>query len=114
MQSMRTLTVVFAAALLLAGAAAAQELWRRGPGCYRGDGRTYRYPGGEHRRNRAVRSRGQTARHCRHLAGAIRAAPGPMKTFAPLDGDVLKAWYDAELRRLDREIRTIGKIESRT
>jgi tripartite-type tricarboxylate transporter receptor subunit TctC len=31
-----------------------------------------------------------------------------------LDGDALKAWYDAELKRLDREIRAIGKIESRT
>ena len=31
-----------------------------------------------------------------------------------LDGDALKAWYDTELKRLDREIRAIGKIESRT
>jgi tripartite-type tricarboxylate transporter receptor subunit TctC len=31
-----------------------------------------------------------------------------------LDGDALKAWYDAELKRLDHEIRAIGKIESRT
>lgn len=31
-----------------------------------------------------------------------------------LDGEPLKAWYDAELKRLDREIRAIGKIESRT
>ncbi len=31
-----------------------------------------------------------------------------------LDGDALKAWYDAELKRLDREIRAIGKIEART
>lgn len=30
-----------------------------------------------------------------------------------LDGEPLKAWYDGELRRLDREIRTIGKIEAR-
>jgi tripartite-type tricarboxylate transporter receptor subunit TctC len=31
-----------------------------------------------------------------------------------LDGEPLKAWYDEELKRLDREIRTIGKLESRT
>jgi tripartite-type tricarboxylate transporter receptor subunit TctC len=31
-----------------------------------------------------------------------------------LDGEALKAWYDAELKRLDREIRAIGKIEART
>jgi tripartite-type tricarboxylate transporter receptor subunit TctC len=31
-----------------------------------------------------------------------------------LDGDPLKAWYANELKRLDREIRAIGKIESRT
>jgi len=31
-----------------------------------------------------------------------------------LDGDALKAWYDAELKRLEREIRAIGKIEGRT
>ena len=31
-----------------------------------------------------------------------------------LDGDALKAWYDAELKRIEREIRAIGKIESRT
>jgi tripartite-type tricarboxylate transporter receptor subunit TctC len=31
-----------------------------------------------------------------------------------LDGDALKAWYDAELKRLAREIRAIGKIEART
>lgn len=31
-----------------------------------------------------------------------------------LDGDALKAWYATELKRLDREIRAIGKIESRT
>lgn len=30
-----------------------------------------------------------------------------------LDGDALKAWYESELKRLDREIRAIGKIESR-
>ena len=30
-----------------------------------------------------------------------------------LDGEPLKAWYDGELRRLDREIRAIGKIEAR-
>ncbi len=30
-----------------------------------------------------------------------------------LDGESLKAWYDGELRRLDREIRAIGKIEAR-
>ncbi len=35
-------------------------------------------------------------------------------TVDHLDGDALKAWYDAELKRLDREIRAIGKIESRT
>src|SRR6185295_16024799 len=31
-----------------------------------------------------------------------------------LDGEPLKTWYDAELKRLEREIRAIGKIESRT
>jgi tripartite-type tricarboxylate transporter receptor subunit TctC len=31
-----------------------------------------------------------------------------------LDGEPLKAWYDLELKRLDREIRAIGKIEART
>ncbi len=31
-----------------------------------------------------------------------------------LDGDALKSWYEGELKRLDREIRAIGKIESRT
>jgi tripartite-type tricarboxylate transporter receptor subunit TctC len=31
-----------------------------------------------------------------------------------LDGDALKVWYDNELKRLDREIRAIGKIEART
>lgn len=30
-----------------------------------------------------------------------------------LDGDALKAWYDDELKRLDREVRAIGKIEGR-
>jgi tripartite-type tricarboxylate transporter receptor subunit TctC len=30
-----------------------------------------------------------------------------------LDGDALKSWYDTELKRLDKEIRAIGKIESR-
>ena len=35
-------------------------------------------------------------------------------TIDYLDGDALKAWYDTELKRLDREIRAIGKIESRT
>lgn len=34
-------------------------------------------------------------------------------TIDYLDGDALKAWYDAELKRLDREVRAIGKIESR-
>ena len=34
-------------------------------------------------------------------------------TIDYLDGDALKAWYDAELKRLDGEIRAIGKIESR-
>jgi tripartite-type tricarboxylate transporter receptor subunit TctC len=28
-----------------------------------------------------------------------------------LDGDALKVWYENELKRLDREIRAIGKIE---
>ena len=31
-----------------------------------------------------------------------------------LDGEALKAWYENELKRLDREIRAIGRIESRT
>jgi len=31
-----------------------------------------------------------------------------------LDGDALRAWYDTELKRLEREIRAIGKIEART
>jgi tripartite-type tricarboxylate transporter receptor subunit TctC len=35
-------------------------------------------------------------------------------TIDYLDGDALKAWYDAELKRLDGEIRAIGKIEART
>jgi tripartite-type tricarboxylate transporter receptor subunit TctC len=30
-----------------------------------------------------------------------------------LDGDALKVWYDDELKRLEREIRAIGKIEGR-
>jgi tripartite-type tricarboxylate transporter receptor subunit TctC len=30
-----------------------------------------------------------------------------------LDGDALITWYEGELKRLDREIRAIGKIESR-
>ena len=30
-----------------------------------------------------------------------------------LDGDALKAWYDNELKRLEREIRAIGKLEGR-
>ena len=30
-----------------------------------------------------------------------------------LDGDALKAWYDEELKRLEREIRAIGRIEGR-
>lgn len=30
-----------------------------------------------------------------------------------LDGEGLKPWYEAELKRLDREIRAIGKIEAR-
>jgi len=30
-----------------------------------------------------------------------------------LDGESLKAWYDGELRRLEKEIRAIGKIEAR-
>ena len=30
-----------------------------------------------------------------------------------LDGDALKAWYEEELKRLEREIRAIGKIEGR-
>jgi tripartite-type tricarboxylate transporter receptor subunit TctC len=35
-------------------------------------------------------------------------------TVDHLDGDALKGWYENELKRLDREIRAIGKIESRT
>ncbi|MGZ5118085.1 MAG: Bug family tripartite tricarboxylate transporter substrate binding protein [Burkholderiales bacterium] len=35
-------------------------------------------------------------------------------TIDYLDGDALKVWYDDELKRLDREIRAIGRIESRT
>lgn len=35
-------------------------------------------------------------------------------TIDYLDGDALKAWYDAELKRLERELRAIGKLESRT
>lgn len=35
-------------------------------------------------------------------------------TIDYLDGDALKAWYDAELKRLDGEVRAIGKIENRT
>lgn len=34
-------------------------------------------------------------------------------TIDYLDGDALKVWYETELKRLDREIRAIGKIESR-
>lgn len=34
-------------------------------------------------------------------------------TIDYLDGDALKVWYDGELKRLEREIRAIGKIESR-
>jgi tripartite-type tricarboxylate transporter receptor subunit TctC len=34
-------------------------------------------------------------------------------TIDYLDGDALKVWYDGELKRLDREIRAIGKIETR-
>ena len=30
-----------------------------------------------------------------------------------LDGDALKLWYDEELKRLEREIRAIGRIEGR-
>jgi len=30
-----------------------------------------------------------------------------------LDGDPLRVWYDTELKRLDREVRAIGKIEAR-
>ena len=30
-----------------------------------------------------------------------------------LDGEPLKAWYEAELKRLQREIAAIGKIEAR-
>ena len=30
-----------------------------------------------------------------------------------LDGDALKVWYDEELKRLEREVRAIGKIEGR-
>jgi len=35
-------------------------------------------------------------------------------TIDYLDGDALKSWYDAELKRLEQEMRVIGKIESRT
>ncbi|MCC7486921.1 MAG: tripartite tricarboxylate transporter substrate binding protein [Burkholderiales bacterium] len=35
-------------------------------------------------------------------------------TVDHLGGDALKPWYDAELKRLDREIRAIGKIEARS
>jgi tripartite-type tricarboxylate transporter receptor subunit TctC len=35
-------------------------------------------------------------------------------TIDYLDGDALKAWYDAELRRLESEIPAIGKLEGRT
>jgi putative tricarboxylic transport membrane protein len=35
-------------------------------------------------------------------------------TIDYLDGDALKVWYDNELKRLDREIRAIGKIETRS
>ena len=35
-------------------------------------------------------------------------------TVEYLDGDALKTWYDAELTRLEREIRAIGRIEGRT
>ncbi len=31
-----------------------------------------------------------------------------------LDGEALRTWYENELKRLDREIRAIGKIEART
>lgn len=34
-------------------------------------------------------------------------------TIDYLDGDALKAWYENELKRLDHEIRAIGKIEGR-
>jgi len=35
-------------------------------------------------------------------------------TIDYLDGDALKAWYDAELRRLEREVPAIGTLEGRT
>ena len=35
-------------------------------------------------------------------------------TIDYLDGDALKVWYENELKRLDHEIRAIGKIEGRT
>ena len=35
-------------------------------------------------------------------------------TIDYLDGEALNVWYANELKRLDREIRAIGKIESRT
>jgi hypothetical protein len=34
-------------------------------------------------------------------------------TFDYLDGEPLKTWYEEELKRLEREIRAIGKIETR-
>lgn len=34
-------------------------------------------------------------------------------TIDYLDGDALKVWYDNELKHLEREVRAIGKIESR-
>jgi tripartite-type tricarboxylate transporter receptor subunit TctC len=35
-------------------------------------------------------------------------------TIDYLDGDALKTWYHAELRRLESEIRSIGRLEGRT
>jgi tripartite-type tricarboxylate transporter receptor subunit TctC len=45
----------------------------------------------------------------------FRAAMGKINvTIDYLDGDALKRWYENELKRLDREIRAIGKIEGRS
>lgn len=55
--------------------------------------------------------------------GALRESTGDPRfkeamtklnvTVDYLDGDALRVWYDNELKRLDREIRAIGKIEAR-
>jgi hypothetical protein len=46
-------------------------------------------------------------------ASALAREPFPSH-LDYLDADALKAWYDTELNWLDREIRAIGRIESRT